>query len=181
MKCNELDQFLMESNAIEGVYGDVAFQDALQAWNYAYIMKDNFDTIAYVTNIHRRLLKRLNPKIAGKIRGVPVYIGGEIRAQKKKDIIIELDQLVDIWRFKTNGLSSQEKEEFIRQWHIAFEKIHPFVDGNGRTGRILMNIQRIKLGLPILIIHCGEEQSQYYKWFREEVCLKQLTYKKDSI
>jgi hypothetical protein len=50
--------------------------------------------------------------------------------------------------------------------HVAFETIHPFVDGNGRIGRILMNWQRLQEGLPILIIHEGPEQMEYYKWFK---------------
>ena len=57
-------------------------------------------------------------------------------------------------------------EETIEQDHIWFEKIHPFEDGNGRTGRILMNIQRLNAGLPLLIIHEGKEQMEYYKWFQ---------------
>ena len=49
--------------------------------------------------------------------------------------------------------------------HVMFEKTHPFIDFNGRTGRILWNIHRHLLGLPIKIIHEGEEQMEYYKLF----------------
>jgi len=49
--------------------------------------------------------------------------------------------------------------------HIHFEKIHPFVDGNGRMGRILMNWQRVKVGLQPLIIWASERQA-YYAWFK---------------
>jgi len=48
--------------------------------------------------------------------------------------------------------------------HITFEKIHPFIDGNGRIGRIFMNWQRKKAGLPILVIKEAEKQ-KYYDWF----------------
>jgi len=48
--------------------------------------------------------------------------------------------------------------------HINFEKIHPFIDGNGRIGRMLLNWQRVKLGLPVLVIKESEKQ-EYYKWF----------------
>ena len=55
--------------------------------------------------------------------------------------------------------------EEIKKWHIMFEHIHPFEDGNGRTGRILMNIQRLKIGLPILIIY-EKHKFKYYDWFK---------------
>ena len=55
-----------------------------------------------------------------------------------------------------------------KRTHIDFEQLHPFEDGNGRVGRILYNIHRVTLGLPIHIIHEGEEQMEYYKWFKEE-------------
>jgi len=57
-------------------------------------------------------------------------------------------------------------DETIKKAHIAFEKIHPFEDGNGRVGRIILNFQRVKAGLPILVIHTGKEQQEYYKWFK---------------
>ena len=52
----------------------------------------------------------------------------------------------------------------ITENHVKFESIHPFVDGNGRTGRLLMNWIRIKIGLPILVIK-ESEKFEYYKWF----------------
>jgi len=53
----------------------------------------------------------------------------------------------------------------IKLSHIEFENIHPFEDGNGRVGRILMNIQCLNAGLPLLVIHTGKEQQKYYTWF----------------
>jgi len=51
----------------------------------------------------------------------------------------------------------------IERIHVEFENIHPFEDGNGRVGRILMNLQRIFSGMSVLIIHEGTEQQEYYK------------------
>jgi fido (protein-threonine AMPylation protein) len=57
---------------------------------------------------------------------------------------------------------------FPKQWkahHIRFEKIHPFIDGNGRMGRMLMNWERAKSGLPVKIIW-EAKKGKYYEWFK---------------
>lgn len=119
-------------------------------------------------------MKRLNPKIAGHIRDVPVYVGNykSFRECLKPELIRgRLDKLFAAWNEQKENLKEMPdstKEAFIKQWHIDFEGVHPFEDGNGRTGRMLMNLQRLMVGLKILIIHEGDEQFSYYKWFKKE-------------
>lgn len=159
---NELEEFLVESNAIEGEFSEQALKDAMQAWTCgAIIYKAEPISIDLILAIHRRLMKTLNPRIAGVIRKCDVWVGGRM-GFKPSEIREELRLLVN------PGLYPILSEETIKSWHVQFEKIHPFEDGNGRTGRILMNLQRLKIGLPLLIIHTGEEQMNYYKWFRSE-------------
>jgi fido (protein-threonine AMPylation protein) len=114
-------------------------------------------------------MKSIYPSIAGNARRQPVWVGNR-ECLDYKYIRQELDKLCNEWNIvKIPDKSKQAwKEILIKKWHIKFEKIHPFVDGNGRTGRIIMNKQRMRLGLPIEIIHVGQEQMEYYKWFREE-------------
>lgn len=159
MKKEEIE-FLLESNKIEREYSEGALEDAKDAWNFAKKHKHCAD-LDYIELIHEELMIRLNPRIAGEIRNCPVYIGGEYRSQSKNDIISNLET----W-LKTYFL--RKEEDGIKESHIFFEKIHPFEDGNGRVGRILMNIQRLNAGLPLLIIHEGEEQMEYYKWFKKD-------------
>ena len=159
---NKETEFLKESNAIEREYSDEALEDSEEAWRLAKANKDNINQ-SVILGIHFELMRRLNPIIAGKIRKVPVYVGNRLNYReclKPEKIENELDVLC-----KNSSFVCCKKD--VKQWHIKFEKIHPFEDGNGRVGRILMNIQRLKIGLPILIIHEGDEQFEYYKWFKE--------------
>lgn len=153
-------EFLDHSNRIEREYGPEALEDAVKAWEYAKKRKEKI-TLAYILKIHEILLKRLRPDIAGKVRKCAVMIGGEVKERKTKK---ELEDELGYWVAYTDF--SRGDEEHVRARHVAFEKIHPFEDGNGRTGRILMNVHLLKAGRPIKIIHEGVEQMAYYGWFR---------------
>lgn len=155
----ELVLMLRESNAIENEYSLQSLNDSLSAWEYAYSHRKKNWTVKMILNVHALLMRTLDPDIAGKIRDCDVWIGGERKFFVSQALIAdELRQWIKKWwNVKT--------EEEIREAHIAVEERHPFRDGNGRVFRLLMNIQRINTGLPLLIIHTGEEQSRYYLWF----------------
>lgn len=161
----EIIEFLKESNAIEGEYSERALKDSLTAWQYSIKTKFLYEGISLklIKEIHKRLMKNLNQRIAGKFRKVQVGVmtrEGFREAVHWSKIKYELQGLCNIVPYE---------EKDIKKWHIQFEHIHPFEDGNGRVGRILMNLQRHKLGLPLLIIHTGKEQQDYYKWFKEDL------------
>lgn len=150
-------EFLDHSNRIEGVYGKDSLIDALRAWDCSIT---NPITLNKILTIHKELLLNLNPGIAGKWRDCAVRIGGRICPfLDEKNIIHQMTE----WMRKH---SKARKESDIKRAHIAFERIHPFRDGNGRVGRIIMNRQRLAAGLPLLVIHEGKEQQEYYDWFR---------------
>lgn len=151
--------FLFESNKIEQEYSIPTLSAAIRAWEYG---KKHAEGICAkkILSIHQLLLAKRDPRIAGSWRDCAVMIGGRLLPQKAP-LIIERE--IEGWTIEWYPETEEDK---IRQAHIEFEKIHPFADGNGRVGRILMNLQRLNAGLPVMVIHEGEEQQEYYKWFK---------------
>lgn len=165
-KANVEDEFLKESNAIENVRDDQSFRDAQQAWKY--LKRQKILTRDVVSTTHKILMvhQNLDEKYKGEFRDCAVFIGGR-RAMNWMQIPARLRE----WMAAMNMSMQNEKnksplERRARGLHVEYEKIHPFIDGNGRTGRMFMNWHRLYIGLPILVIHEGKEQMDYYKWFQ---------------
>lgn len=149
-------EFLCESNAIEGVYDEDSLDQALYAWKYLSGEKKLDYGVLLKTHKVLMLHQKLYPNEKGYFRQIQVYIGGN-EALHFSQIRVAL----------YGWLKLVNDELCLRDWqslHVMYEGIHPFVDGNGRTGRMFMNWQRQRFGLPILVIKEVEKQD-YYKWF----------------
>lgn len=166
----EVHEFLKESNKIEGEYSVQAFEDSLKAWDYL-ISECCKSPLEMILEAHRLLMQRLNPRIAGKLRDCNVRVGNRLCPPH-----IAISGLLDEW-IKKWCYGKADDSRKIREAHVEFEEIHPFEDGNGRTGRLLLNFQRLKAPyLPLLIIKAGGwDQLSYYDWFKGtdgvEVCI----------
>lgn len=166
----ELHSFLKESNAIEGIYNDDSLTQAWKAWEY--LSGQDKLTVDVVLETHRLLManQKLPENQKGHFRRVAVWIAGCEGVNWDA-----IPSLIDLWikavmQLVDGGktVATQEVQEtFAKTHHVTCEKIHPFVDGNGRTGRMFMNWQRLKLGLPLLIIE-ADKRWKYYEWFREQ-------------
>lgn len=153
----ERDEFLRESNAIEGVRDEHSFRDALEAWNY--LTKHKVLTHEVVLTTHKILMRnqRIVSYLRGNYRDCDVFVG--MHKMVPPHLI---ETFVENWLQNVNEVSGDWKK-----LHVVYENIHPFVDGNGRTGRMFMNWYRIaKCDLPLLVIRTGKEQREYYEWFK---------------
>lgn len=161
------EEMLIQSNLIEDMSMKYAHQDAMKAWRYIVTVPEL--SVGAILRVHELLAARINPRIAGALRTVDVYIGGQRREYTGRENL--LNQLQDFIYNVDSSIKSHggfDKEQSVIDCHVEFEKIHPFEDFNGRTGRILYNWHRLKLGLPIHVIHVGQEQYDYYKLFKKQ-------------
>jgi Fic family protein len=81
----------------------------------------------------------------------------------------EIDPLIADWVHDVNQLLSPNGTplpERLAQVHNAFERIHPFLDGNGRTGRLLLNLILVRMGYPPAIVF-KNERSRYLDAMRK--------------
>lgn len=113
------------------------------------------------------LQQPLQPDEKGYYRTCKVWIGGReaINSRSIPKAMIDWCDDMNLHR-RTGDGAVRDFNNISRELHVDYERVHPFVDGNGRTGRMFMNWWRIKNNLPILIINEGKEQLSYYKWFK---------------
>lgn len=81
----------------------------------------------------------------------------------------EIDSLIADWIHDVNQLgapSGTPLPERLAQIHNAFERIHPFLDGNGRTGRLLLNLILVRTGYPPAIVF-KHERTRYLDAMRK--------------
>ncbi len=162
-------EFLKQSNYIEDVRTEEALQEAIMAYAYLESLPVNmrFHVYAFMSS-HNILMRNLSPRIAGKIRHIPVTVGGRLCPFISQDLIHNDLKLImmDTQKSIKNDMKmpKEKREQMCKEMHIRFEFLHPFVDGNGRMGRILLNLHRRALKLPFLIIK-ESEKDEYFKWF----------------
>ncbi len=118
-------------------------------------------TLDVLMLMHQMLISNIRDDIAGRFRndGEWVRVGAHIAADPK-DVVRLLQEMVIEYK-----LSSEENIiKRIARLHLTFEHIHPFVDGNGRIGRVLNNYMLIRDNhVPINIKFI--DRAQYYDAF----------------
>lgn len=110
----------------------------------------------FIINIHDKLLENIDLRKGYRTHDIRVF-RSKFSASPAKYIKIDMNILL-------NWLEKYEKKfhpiALVSMFHQKFEKIHPFSDGNGRTGRMLMNYMLMRKGYPPIIIR-NSKRSEY--------------------
>jgi Fic family protein len=103
-----------------------------------------------------------DPENKGTYRRVPVIIQGATHTPPQPYLIApQMEELLADYETMKRDMHIIEA---IAEFHLRFEGIHPFIDGNGRTGRLLINLEMIKAGLlPVNIKFT--DRLKYYECF----------------
>jgi Fic family protein len=111
-----------------------------------------------IIKIHSMLLDKIDQRIGGyRTRGVRVF-GAEFLPSPPKYVQTDMDILLKWYRRFRKKLHPLVLSAL---FHEKFERIHPFYDGNGRTGRMLSNLILLREKYPPLIIE-EKKRKQYY-------------------
>jgi Fic family protein len=181
----EISEAVYNSNAIENstltlketerillemeVSRDVSLREVFEAKNLARVMeyihgktKSELDA-GLVLFLHQMLLNGIDDKIAGRFRqkGEYVRVGTHVAPAPE-----HLERMIEELLIEYSSDFETYFVDKIALFHLNFETIHPFNDGNGRIGRILINYHLQQLGFPNIIIRDKEKQ-EYYRGFHE--------------
>jgi len=183
------DEFVIEhtydSNAIEGntltlretalilqaglTIAEKPIKDHLEAIGY----RDAFEYVITLadagTSLSERVIKEIHSLVLmndrqnrGVYRSVPVTILGALHTPPQPYLVpVQMEQLLADYESMKNRLHIVEA---LAEFHLRFEGVHPFIDGNGRTGRLILNLELIKAGLlPVNIKFV--DRRRYYDAF----------------
>jgi Fic family protein len=120
-------------------------------------------TLEVILFLHKMLISNIRDDIAGRFRENNEYVRvGNHIAPPPGEILQRLEKMM----VEYQAASHETAIKRIAKFHLTFEHIHPFVDGNGRIGRVLNNFLLIREGfVPINIKFI--DRKKYYEAFKE--------------
>ncbi|MFH0820210.1 MAG: Fic family protein [Candidatus Peregrinibacteria bacterium] len=116
-----------------------------------------------ILSIHKMLLSNIRNDVAGRFRKTNEFVRvGSYIAPNPKEVVSRLEKMLSEY----NAASHENIIRRVTKLHLTFEHTHPFVDGNGRIGRVINNYLLIREGfVPINIKFI--DRKKYYEAFRE--------------
>jgi len=148
----------------------ISERDIFEAKNLARVVsyidkraKEQELTLELIQSLHKILIANIRDEVAGRFRKDNEWVRvGNYIAVDPKEIVERLEKLLAEY----NSTSQENIIKRISKFHLTFEYIHPFVDGNGRIGRVLNNYLLIREGfVPINIKFI--DRKMYYAAFKE--------------
>lgn len=130
-----------------------------------------FITEQDIKDIHHLILAGIDNQWAGKYRLDEIFItGATVEPPPPKHVPFKMRDLVGWLELQQEG----HPAEIAADLHFKFVAIHPFIDGNGRTARLLMNLVLMQSGYPIAIVKT-EERDTYIDAINEATVTGDLT------
>ena len=173
------------SNAIEGstltyaetyaiLYNDNSFKiegkeprEIYEAINHKKALELVFKNLQNEDGFDERFIKKLNETINRDIKDTEGYRAVQVFIRGSEHIPPAPEKIPNLMNYFVYNYNHDEEDIFtkIARYHIEFEKIHPFEDGNGRTGRLLLNYELLKKDIPPVVIS-KEERVKYFEFLR---------------
>ncbi len=160
----ETEKILLEME----VSREVSVREVFEAKNLARVIsytreKSQAEELSkeLILLLHKMLIGNINDSIAGRFRQTGEYVRVGTHIAPAPEHVEKMMESILLEYSSNHELYFLEK---ISKFHLDFETIHPFCDGNGRIGRVLMNFQLLRLGFPRLIIR-DKEKKIYYQSF----------------
>ena len=123
---------------------------------------------------HKAVFGETKPQVAGRIRDF------EVRIQRSKHVppppLEVRPMLIELLRWVQRQAKEIHPVERAAAFHFRFENIHPFGDGNGRIGRLAMNVLLQERGYPMLNIQYGKRAGYYHALERASVASNPLPF-----
>ncbi len=124
------------------------------------VAKDEMLSEHTIKSLHALILKNIDDKNAGCYRDINVLISGAIhRPPNHFEVASKMEEFITWYQTKAQTLHPIERACRV---HVDFVGIHPFIDGNGRTSRLLMNFELMKNGFPPVVLKV-ENRLAYYE------------------
>ncbi|MFR0823258.1 MAG: Fic family protein [Clostridia bacterium] len=173
------------SNAIEGstltyaetyaiLYNDNSFKivgkepsEIYEAINHKMALELVFKHLRENQELDERLIKQLNETINANIKDTQGYRTVQVFIRGSEHIPPAPEKIPNLMNYYIYNYHHDSQDLFtkIAQYHIEFEKIHPFEDGNGRTGRLLLNYELLKNNLPPVVVS-KDDRVKYFEFLK---------------
>ncbi len=173
------------SNAIEGstltyaetyaiLYNDNSFKiegkeprEIYEAINHKKALELVFKNLQNNDTFDERFIKNINKLINENIKDSEGYRKVQVFIRGSEHIPPTPEQIPNLMNYYIYNYTHDEQDIFnkIARYHIEFEKIHPFEDGNGRTGRLIINYELLKNDLPPVVIS-KDDRVKYFEFLK---------------